>query len=255
MRRPLVAGNWKLHGSHASAASLVEAIRGEMATLAAVDVAVCPTFVHIPLAVERAGDCGLATGAQDVSEQAEGAFTGEVAAAMLAEAGCRYAIVGHSERRARHGEDDRTAARKCAAAAAAGLTPIICVGESLAQRDAGEALATVRGQIDTVLEEIGVDGLRGAVVAYEPIWAIGTGRTATPEQAQEVHAAVRECLAAHDTQLGGDTRVLYGGSVKGANAAELFAQPDIDGALVGGASLDADEFLNICRAAGTAAMA
>lgn len=135
------------------------------------------------------------------------------------------------------------------------MTPIICVGESLAQRDAGEALATVRGQIDTVLDEIGVDGLRGAVVAYEPIWAIGTGRTATPEQAQEVHAAVRECLAAHDTQLGGDTRVLYGGSVKGANAAELFAQPDIDGALVGGASLDADEFLNICRAAGTAAMA
>lgn len=255
MRRPLVAGNWKLHGSHASVTSLVDAIRREMATLATLDVAICPTFVHIPLAVQRAGDSGLAAGAQDVSDQDEGAFTGEVAAAMLAEAGCSYAIVGHSERRARHGEDDHTAARKCAAAAAAGLTPIICVGESLAQRDAGEALATVRGQIDTVLGDIGVDGLRGAVVAYEPIWAIGTGRTASREQAQEVHAAARECLAAHDARLGADTRVIYGGSVKGANAAELFAQPDIDGALVGGASLDADEFLNICRAAGSAATA
>jgi triosephosphate isomerase len=255
LRRPLVAGNWKLHGSHAQVTSLVDAIRREMTALAAVDVAVCPTFVHIPLAVECAGDSGLATGAQDVSDQGEGAYTGEVAAAMLAEAGCRYAIVGHSERRARHGEDDHVAARKCAAAAAAGLTPIICVGESLAQRDAGEALSTVRGQIDTVLDELGVDGLRGAVVAYEPIWAIGTGRTATPEQAQEVHAAVRECLAARDAKLGSETRVLYGGSVKGANAAELFAQADIDGALVGGASLDADDFLNICRAAGTAATA
>lgn len=224
-----------------------------MAALAAVDVAVCPTFVHIARAVERAGDSGLATGAQDVSDHNEGACTGEVAAPMLAEAGCRYAIVGHSERRARHGEDDLAVARKCNAAAATGLTPIICVGESLGQRDAGEALATVRGQLDAMLGEIGVGGLRGAVIAYEPIWAIGTGRTATPEQAQEVHAAVRECLGAHDAQLGDDTRVIYGGSVKGANAAELFAQPDIDGALVGGASLDADEFLNICRAAATAA--
>ena len=248
-RRPLVAGNWKLHGSHASVTSLVDAVGREMAAFASIDVAVCPTFVHIPLAVECAADSALGVGAQDVSDEAQGAFTGEVAATMLAESGCRYAIVGHSERRARHGESDRTAARKCRAAAAADLMPIICVGESLAQRDAGEALATVRGQLDAILDEIGVEGLRGAVIAYEPIWAIGTGRTATPEQAQEMHATLRERLGQFDAQLSEQTRVLYGGSVKSANAGELFAQVDIDGALVGGASLDAEEFLNICRAA------
>lgn len=249
MRRPVVAGNWKLHGSRAAVTSLVDAISRECAAFPSVDVAVCPTFVHIPLAVERAGDSGLATGAQDVSDQAEGAFTGEVAAPMLAEAGCRYAIVGHSERRARHGELDRTVAIKCRAAAEAGLTPIVCVGESLAQRDEGEALAAVRGQLDVVLDQIGADGLCGAVIAYEPIWAIGTGRTATPEQAQEIHATLRQRLAECDEQLASETRLVYGGSVKGANAGDLFTQADIDGALVGGASLDADEFLKICRAA------
>ncbi|MEX0606996.1 MAG: triose-phosphate isomerase [Halofilum sp. (in: g-proteobacteria)] len=249
MRRPLVAGNWKLHGTRASVASLVSAISRECTALRAIDLAVCPTFVHIPLAIEHAGDSGLAVGAQDVSEQPEGAYTGEVAAPMLAEAGCRYAIVGHSERRAHHGELDRTVAAKCGAAARAGLTPIVCVGESLTQRDEGQALDAVRGQLEIVLDEVGVDGFRGAVVAYEPIWAIGTGRTATPEQAQEMHAMLRQCLVTRDAKLGEETPLLYGGSVKGANAPDLFGQPDLDGALVGGASLDADEFLNICRAA------
>lgn len=253
MRRPLVAGNWKLHGSHASVVSLVDAITAERAASPAIDIAVCPTFVHIPLAVERVGESGVAVGAQDVSDQPEGAYTGEVAAPMLAEAGCDYAIVGHSERRARHGELDRTVAVKCRAAASAGLTPIVCVGESLVQRDEGQALDAVRGQLEVVLDDVGVEGFRGAVVAYEPIWAIGTGRTATPEQAQEMHAMLRQCLHERDVQLAESTRLVYGGSVKGANGHELFGQEDIDGALVGGASLDANEFLNICRAADAAA--
>lgn len=248
MRRPLVAGNWKLNGSREQTAELVAAIGGEMAALDAVDVAVCPTFVHIPLALERAGETSLAVGAQDVSDEESGAFTGEVAAAMLAEFGCRYAIVGHSERRVRHGEGDADVASKCRAVTDAGLTPIVCVGESLAQRDDGEALEVVRGQLSAVLDETGDDFI-GAAVAYEPVWAIGTGRTASPEQAQEVHAALRHGLGERHARFGEETRILYGGSVKGANAAGLFAQPDIDGALVGGASLDIGEFLNICRAA------
>ncbi len=253
MRRPLVAGNWKLHGTHASVGSLVDAISAECGGFQTIDVAVCPTFVHIPLAVERAGDSGLAVGAQDVSDQPEGAYTGEVAAPMVAEAGCRFAIVGHSERRARHGELDRMVAVKCRAAASAEVIPIVCVGESLAQRDAGQALDAVRGQLRVVLDDVGVEGFRGAVIAYEPIWAIGTGRTATPAQAQEMHAMLRQCLREREQDLADATRVVYGGSVKAANADELFGQADIDGALVGGASLDADEFLNICRAATRAA--
>lgn len=252
MRRPLVAGNWKLNGSRVLVADLVDAIVRGTGDAASVDVAVCPTFVHIPLAMERAGDSRLAVGSQDVSDETEGAFTGEVSAPMLAEYGCRYAIVGHSERRARHGESDGVVAAKARIAGAAGLTPIVCVGESLEQRDAGETVGVVRRQLETVLDELGTDEFHGSVVAYEPIWAIGTGRTASPEQAQEVHAALRERLAERDAGLGDDTRVIYGGSVKSANAAALFAQPDIDGALVGGASLDAAGFLDICRAAALA---
>jgi triosephosphate isomerase len=249
MRRPLVCGNWKLNGSIGYTGQLIESLSRGMSGIDNVDLAVCPVFVHLPLACERAAGTALAIGAQDVSDQDKGAFTGEVSAGMVAEYGARLAIVGHSERRARHGETDRGVAAKFVAARTAGLTPILCVGETLAERDAGETLAVVTRQLDAVLEVTGVTGFGDGVIAYEPVWAIGTGRTATPEQAQEVHAALRERLTAHDRALSEGTRIVYGGSMKGANAAELMAMPDIDGGLIGGASLDADEFLTIARAA------
>lgn len=249
MRRPLVAGNWKLHGTQARVLELIDALLPGVEKVGQTDWAICPTFVHLPLAVERTSGSTLAVGGQDVSEEREGAFTGEVAAPMLVETGCRYAIVGHSERRARHGETDFRVAAKFAAANAAGLTPILCIGETLEQRDAGDAAEVVERQLRAVLDHVGADGFADGVVAYEPVWAIGTGRTATPEQAQEIHGVIRRVLGAAGGGLEARCRVLYGGSVKAANAAALFAQPDIDGALVGGASLDADEFLAIGRAA------
>lgn len=252
MRRPLVAGNWKLHGSRGGAANLAEAVRAGSEAAGAVDIVLCPVFVHVPLVAEQVAGSRVGTGAQDVSVEEKGAFTGEVAAAMLAEFACEYVIVGHSERRARHGETDAVVAAKFAAAVNAGLTPIACIGETLEQRDAGDSLAVTRGQLEAILDAVGVEGFRDGVVAYEPVWAIGTGRTATPEQAQEVHAALREVLSTRDAALGKATRIVYGGSVKADNAASLFARDDIDGALVGGASLDSEEFLSICRAAGEA---
>jgi triosephosphate isomerase len=249
MRRPLVCGNWKLNGSIDRTGQLIDALVRGMNGIDGVDIAVCPVFVHLPLACERAAGAALHIGVQDVSDQTQGAFTGEVAAGMTAEYGARLAIVGHSERRARHGETDAGVAAKFIAARSAGLTPILCVGETLAERDAGNTLAVVTRQLDTVLEMTGVAGFADGVIAYEPVWAIGTGRTATPEQAQEVHAALRGRLAAHDAALGEGARIVYGGSMKGANAGELMAMPDIDGGLIGGASLDADEFLAIARAA------
>ena len=250
MRRPLVAGNWKLHGTRTRAANLVDVVRSGADDAGAVDVVVCPPFVHIPLAAERVAGSTVGVGSQDVSDREQGAYTGEVAGAMLAEYGCGYAIVGHSERRARHGESDALVAAKFAAAVAAGLTPILCLGETLEQRDAGESLRVACAQLTAVLDVVGVDGFASGVVAYEPIWAIGTGRTATPDQAQEVHAALRGVLYECDDGLAKRVRIVYGGSVKAANAGELFAEADIDGALVGGASLDGEEFLSICRAAG-----
>jgi len=255
MRRPLVAGNWKLHGTRAGVTALVDSVLAGMPGLDGIDVLVCPTFVHVAEAGAHLADTALALGAQDVSAEREGAFTGEVAAGMLAEYGCGYAIVGHSERRARHGETDAGVAAKVVAAAHAGLVPIVCIGETLAQRDVGDTLDVVRRQLQTVLDAAGTAAFTGSVVAYEPVWAIGTGRTATPEQAQEVHAAVRAVLMERSPDLASDTRILYGGSVKASNAAELFGCPDIDGALVGGASLDAIEFLNICRTAADIAAA
>lgn len=255
MRRPLVAGNWKLHGTRSGAANLAGAVRAGCEAVGPVDIALCPTFVHVPLVADRLAGSPVRVGAQDVSAEEQGAFTGEVAAAMLAEFGCKHVIVGHSERRARHAETDAIVAAKFAAAVDAGLAPIVCVGESLEQRDAGDSLAVTCGQLEAVLDHVGTDGFGGGVIAYEPIWAIGTGRTATPEQAQEMHAALRARLAGRDQALAGTTRIVYGGSVKSANAPELFAQGDVDGALVGGASLDGDEFLSICRAAGEAATA
>ena len=236
-----------MHGSRAMAAELVAAVAS--AAHADVDVAVMPPFPYLgELAAAQAGS-GIAIGAQDLSEHAQGAWTGEVSGAMLADIGCRYVLVGHSERRQYHGETDAVVARKFVAAQAAGLVPVLCVGELLEHRDAGETEAVVAAQLDAVVALAGAGAFARAVVAYEPVWAIGTGRTATPEQAQEVHAFVRGKLAALEATIASSLRILYGGSVKAANAGALFAAPDIDGGLIGGASLVAADFLAICEAA------
>ncbi len=246
MRRPLIAGNWKMHGSIAMTRELVAAIEAA-GPFPQVDVAVMPPFPYLPTALAVAET--VAVGAQDASAQAAGAYTGEVAAVMLREVGCRYVILGHSERRQYHAESDGLVAAKFKAVQAAGLTPILCVGETLTQRDAGDTDAVVSAQLGAVIDAAGVDAFAHAVVAYEPVWAIGTGRTATPEQAQAVHALLRGVVAAKSATIAGSLRILYGGSVKPNNAATLFAQTDIDGGLIGGASLVADDFVAIIRAA------
>ena len=243
MRAKLVVGNWKMNGALASNARLLARLV-EGARDVARPMAVCVPFPYLAQAEAALSGSPVAWGAQDVSAHAAGAHTGEVAASMVAEFGCRHAIVGHSERRQRHGETDDVVAAKARAALGAGLVPIACVGETLAERDAGDTRSVVLRQLDAVLEAVGGDAGR-LVYAYEPVWAIGTGRTATPGQAQEVHGWLRERLAAGGAA---DAPLLYGGSVKAANAAALFAMPDIDGGLVGGASLEADEFLGIARA-------
>jgi triosephosphate isomerase (TIM) len=235
-RTRLVAGNWKMHGSRASISTLLDALLAELRGLKGAECVVCAPFPYLEQVSKRLAGTPLAWGAQNVSEHAQGAYTGEVAAAMLADFGCRYVIVGHSERRQLCGESDALAAAKFAAASAAGLTPILCVGETLAEREAGRTEAVVARQLGAV------KSFGRAVLAYEPVWAIGTGRTATPEQAQEVHAFLRKNVSS-------ETRILYGGSVKAQNAAELFAMPDVDGGLIGGASLVAKDFVAIARAA------
>lgn len=246
MRRPLVAGNWKLHGSAAMAAELVGALAAAGPLQA--ELAVLPPFPYIAALVREHGGA-LAFGAQDLSEHESGAWTGEVAAAMLADIGCSYALVGHSERRQHHHESDELVARKFKAAQAAGLQPILCLGETLAEREQDRTEAVIGRQLDAVITAAGIDAFARAVVAYEPVWAIGTGRTASPGQAQQVHAFIRSKLASHDATIANSLRLLYGGSVKPDNAAELFAQPDVDGGLIGGASLVAADFLAIGRAA------
>lgn len=248
MRRILVAGNWKLNGNKASIQQLVTSIAAGVSDLTKVSIAVCAPYVYLPLTAELLSSSAVALGAQDVSEQDSGAFTGEVSAAMLLEVGCQYVIVGHSERRSLFGEKDADTARKFAAARKQGLIPILCLGESLAEREAGQTEAVVARQLDAVLALEGVQALNDAVIAYEPVWAIGTGKTASPEQAQAVHAFIRERIAAQDAKVAAKVQILYGGSVKGSNAAELFAMQDIDGGLIGGASLDAQDFLKICQA-------
>jgi triosephosphate isomerase len=233
-RTRLVAGNWKMHGSRESIGALLDAVTAG-ADAAGVLCAVCPPYPYLAQVAERLRGSPIAWGAQNVAEHAQGAYTGEVSAAMLAEFGCRYVIVGHSERRQLYGETDAQVAAKFAAARTAGLTPILCVGETLAERDA-------RRTTNVVARQLGAVAFGGGVVAYEPVWAIGTGRNATPEQAQEVHAFLRE-------RLPPDTPILYGGSVKPQNAAAIFAMPDVDGGLIGGASLVAADFLAILRAA------
>jgi triosephosphate isomerase len=248
MRKRLVAGNWKMHGSIQQNAALLDRIKVGVAGLAC-DVAVCPPYPYLGQVQSLLAGSSVAWGAQSVSEHAVGAFTGEVSATMLVEFGCRYVLVGHSERRALNGETDQMVAAKFAAAQKAGLIPVLCVGESLAEREAGATDIVVARQLSAVLECSGVAAMASAVVAYEPVWAIGTGVTASPDQAQEVHAAIRAQVSALDVEVASGLRILYGGSVKPQNALELFGQADIDGGLIGGAALVADDFLAICLAA------
>ena len=241
-RTRLIMGNWKMHGNLADNAKLLAGVRAGANTLASgAQLAVCVPFPYLAQAAQALSGSAVSWGAQDLSTQTHGAFTGEVSGAMLKDFACRYVLVGHSERRSMHAESDQLVADKAKAALAAGLTPVVCVGESLAQRDANQVLAVIQQQLAPVLA-LGAQAVQQMVVAYEPVWAIGTGRTATPEQAQEVHAAIRAALQAINA---GQVQILYGGSVKAANAASLFAMPDIDGALVGGASLVAEDFLAI----------
>jgi triosephosphate isomerase len=246
VRRPLVVGNWKMNGSRAG----IDALLGDLVRATAkpgTELVVCPAYVHLAQVVERCASSPIAVGAQDCSHKTSGAYTGDVAPEMLVDIGCCWVILGHSERRQYHGESDALVSAKLSAAIAAGLHPIVCVGETREQRDAGEAEATVRAQLQGALR--GQADLGALVVAYEPVWAIGTGLTATPEQAQGMHAFIRDCLAEISGVNPAETRILYGGSVKPDNAAQLFTRPDIDGALVGGASLVAADFLAIVRAA------
>jgi triosephosphate isomerase len=243
--RKLVIGNWKMHGSRAANAELLAALVAAGPFDA--DVAVCVPFVFLGDTAQALAGHDLRWGAQDVSRHEQGAYTGEISAAMLAECGCRYTLVGHSERRALHNESDELVAAKAQAALARGITPVVCVGETLAERDTGQTESVVKRQLSAVIHTLGHCAAE-MVVAYEPVWAIGTGRTATPEQAQAVHAVLRAQLHAA-TGRGAHMRILYGGSVKADNAAALFSQADIDGGLIGGASLKAADFIAICRAA------
>ena len=249
MRRKLVAGNWKMQGRQASNAALLQALSAQSAEWAGVDMWVAPPAAYLMQVAGLLQGSGIGLAAQNVARENEGAYTGEISAGMLVDCGCRAVIVGHSERRTHYGETDAQVAEKFVKAQEAGLIPVLCVGETLAEREAGATGAVVQRQLEAVLALAGVGSLATAVVAYEPVWAIGTGRTATPEQAQEVHALLRERVAQSDAVVAEGLRVLYGGSVKAANAEALFAKPDIDGALVGGASLDAHEFVAIARAA------
>jgi triosephosphate isomerase len=248
MRRKFVAGNWKMHGSLAQNAGLLDAVRNGMGQIRNVDCAVCVPFPYLPQAQQKLSGSAVKWGAQDVHQSDEGAYTGEVSAGMLRDFGCGYVLVGHSERRAYYGESSHLVAEKFLAAQHAGITPILCVGETLEQRENGTTETVVAGQLDALIRLGGVEALRNAVVAYEPVWAIGTGKTASSAQAQAVHAFIRRRVASQDGQIASGLCILYGGSVKASNAAELFAMPDIDGGLIGGASLVADEFLAICRA-------
>lgn len=252
MRDFLVAGNWKMNGSSAANAELVAGIIAGAPAGSGFSLLVCPPFPYVAAVAAQAEGSAVKVGAQNVSEHEKGAFTGEVAPGMLADLGCEYVIVGHSERRALYGETSEQVAAKFVAAQAAGLTPILCVGETLEEREAGTTEAVVDEQLDAVLDAAGAGAFASAVIAYEPVWAIGTGMTATPEQAQDVHAHIRARLAGHDADIAANVQILYGGSMKGENAAGLLTQPDIDGGLIGGASLKAEDFLAIANAAAQA---
>jgi len=249
MRVKLVVGNWEMNGSLAANQALLAALIPALTPFQRAQFAVCAPYPYLGQVSQQLGKSAIAWGAQDVSQYDNGAYTGEVSAAMLNDFGCRYAIVGHSERRSLFGETNEVVALKFAAALKGGVTPILCVGETLAEREAGVTERTVAAQLDAVMDKSGADSLSRAVLAYEPVWAIGTGRTATPEQAQAVHAFLRDTVAKRNAKVANDLAMLYGGSVKGSNATELFAMPDIDGGLIGGAALVAEEFKAICAAA------
>ena len=246
MRTSLIAGNWKMNGNLQSAIDLVEGIKAGDAGNA--KLAVCPPAIYLMKVGGMLAESGIALGSQNVCDQESGAFTGEVSAAMLKECGCRYAIVGHSERRALYGESDQLVAARYAMAIQAGLTPILCIGETQDERDSGVTEAVIARQIDAVIDSSGIASMAQAVIAYEPVWAIGTGQVATPEQAQTVHAFIRTRLAQLDSDVAQGLQILYGGSMNPANAAQLLSQQDIDGGLIGGAALKADDFLAIAQA-------
>jgi len=248
MRKKIVAGNWKMNKTASEAAALIEGIKKEVAGIAKVEVVVCPPFTDLKDAAAACAGSNVALGAQNVHWEASGAFTGEISAAMLKDLGVKYAIVGHSERRQYFGETDETVNKRTKAALAAGLIPIVCVGETLAERDAGKMEEVVVRQTKIGLSDLGSD-LKQVVIAYEPVWAIGTGRTASPAQAQEVHALIRRTLAEISSgDIANGIRIQYGGSMKPENAKELMSQPDIDGGLIGGAALKADSFAAIVKA-------
>jgi triosephosphate isomerase (TIM) len=248
LRRKLIAGNWKMFGALAQNAALLEAVRHGMEQMPTVDCAVCVPFPYLSQAQQMLSGSAVQWGAQDVHQLDKGAFTGEVSASMLTDFGCSYVLVGHSERRAIYGESSQLVAEKFIAAKKAGLKPVLCLGETLEQRENGTTEDVVASQLDALLVLGGVQALQNAVVAYEPVWAIGTGKTATAAQAQAVHAFIRQRVATQDSLIAEKLCILYGGSVKPNNAAEIFAMPDIDGGLIGGAALVAEDFLAICRA-------
>lgn len=248
MRRKLITGNWKMNGGLASNAALLSAVKSELGQPSC-QVAVCAPAPYLAQCQQLLSGTPVAWGGQDVSSHDAGAYTGEISAAMLKDFDCAYVIVGHSERRAYHGEGDELVGRKAARAIAAGLIPIVCVGETLAEREAGQTEQVVQRQLEAVLAQLAGNDLTKLVVAYEPVWAIGTGKTATPQMAQDVHAFLRCRIAARDAQAASGIQILYGGSMKPDNAAELLAMSDIDGGLIGGAALKATDFLAIVRAA------
>ena len=248
MRRKLVVGNWKMNGSRAANSALLSAIVDGL-TQSGADCAVCAPAPYLAQCEAQLSGTPLAWGAQDMSAHASGAYTGEVAAGMLADFACRYVILGHSERRTNHAESEDSAARKTSAALAAGLTPIVCIGETLAQREAGQTDAVVGAQLNAVLDALDAADVARIVLAYEPVWAIGTGKTATPQMAQDVHRVLRAQLANKNAEAAVGVQILYGGSMKPDNAKELMAMPDIDGGLIGGAALKAADFLAIIHAA------
>jgi len=248
MRQTLVAGNWKMNGSLKANQQLLDAVKAGVEAGVNAKVVVCPPAVYLAQAAEMLTGSAISWGGQNLSPEKSGAFTGEISADMLLDLSCQYVIVGHSERRALYGETDEVVADKYAAAQAAGLIPILCVGELLEERESGATEAVVARQLDAVLAKSGVAALGAGIVAYEPVWAIGTGKTASPQQAQDVHAFIRGRVSEKDAVVAEKLQILYGGSVKPDNADELFAMPDIDGGLIGGASLEAEGFLAICRA-------
>lgn len=249
MRQPLIAGNWKMNGSRQDVVDLLDGLKAGAAEVVTAEIAVCPPSVFIPAAQASLAGSTIVWGGQDVSVQASGAYTGETAGSMLSDFGCKYVIIGHSERRTYHAESDALVAEKFEAARQAGLIPLFCIGETLEEREQGITEAVVARQVKAVTDRCGVSMLGEGVIAYEPVWAIGTGKTATPEQAQDVHAFIRSQVAELDAGVAEGIQILYGGSMKPDNAAELLAKPDIDGGLIGGASLNAADFLAICKAA------